>query len=187
MLENVKIIQDAQLGEIIFRKNPRAKRYIIRIKPEAVIVTIPNRGSYYFAKNFLEEQKNLIAKKKQTPDLQQRPQLPPADEFLLRQQAQNQLPVELNRLAKMHGFIYNNVKIQKSKTRWGSCSSKGTINLSLYLMLLPSHLIEYVLLHELCHTQEMNHSPKFWALLDRFTGGKSKHLRKEIRGYKVPI
>ena len=187
MPENVKTIQDAQLGEIIFRKNPRAKRYIIRIKPEVIVVTIPNRGSYSFAKEFLEKERPSIFKKKQTPALQQRPAISPADEILLRNQARNYLPIELNRLAKMNGFVYREVKIRKSKTRWGSCSSKGSINLSFYLMLLPSHLIEYVLLHELCHTQEMNHSPKFWALLDRFTDGKSKVLRKEIRGYKIPI
>jgi predicted metal-dependent hydrolase len=104
----------------------------------------------------------------------------------LRVRAQQYLPAEMQRLAQLHGFQYRQVKIRKSKTRWGSCSSKGIINLSFYLILLPSHLIEYVLLHELCHTVEMNHGPNFWALLDRHTRNRSKLLRKELRSYHIP-
>jgi predicted metal-dependent hydrolase len=104
----------------------------------------------------------------------------------LRALAKQYLPVEMQRLAQEHGFRYQQVKIRKSKTRWGSCSSKGIINLSFYLMLLPKHLIEYVLLHELCHTAVMNHSADFWGLLDRHTEGRSKGLRKELRQYHIP-
>jgi len=104
----------------------------------------------------------------------------------LRTRAKQYLPVEAQRLAQQHGFHYRQIRIKKSKTRWGSCSSKGIINLSLYLMLLPVHLIEYVLLHELCHTVVMNHSADFWSLLDRYTQGRAKALRKELRGYHIP-
>ena len=104
----------------------------------------------------------------------------------LRIRAKLYLPTEIQRLAQQHGFQYKQIKIRKSKTRWGSCSSKGIINLSFYLMLLPSHLIEYVLLHELCHTRVMNHSAAFWALLDSHTQGRAKVLRKELRTYHIP-
>jgi predicted metal-dependent hydrolase len=108
------------------------------------------------------------------------------EENELRARAKHYLPVEMQRLAQLHGFLYKQVKIRKSRTRWGSCSSKGTINLSFYLMLLPVHLIEYVLLHELCHTVEMNHSAAFWLLLDKHTEGRAKVLRKELRRYYIP-
>lgn len=69
----------------------------------------------------------------------------------------------------------------------GELLSEKNINLSYYLVLLPSHLIDYVLLHELCHTREMNHSERFWDLLDRFTDGKALALRKELKKYRTEI
>ena len=106
------------------------------------------------------------------------------NELMIR--AKHYLPPEIQRLAQQHNFRYSQIKIRKSKTRWGSCSSKGIINLSFYLMLLPVHLIEYVLLHELCHTVVMNHSADFWSLLDSHTQGRAKALRKELRQYYIP-
>lgn len=99
----------------------------------------------------------------------------------LRKEALRVLPPRLKQLADEHGFVYRSVKIQPSRTRWGSCSAAGNINLSLYLMLLPPHLADYVMLHELCHTREMNHSDRFWQQLDRVTSGRAKALRDELR------
>ena len=91
-------------------------------------------------------------------------------------------PPRLHELATAHGFDYRGVKIQPSRTRWGSCSARGDINLSYHLMLVPPHLADYVMLHELCHTREMNHSPRFWQLMDSVTGGRAKALRTEPEG-----
>ena len=106
-------------------------------------------------------------------------------ERALRQQAQWLLPERLRALSVLHGFSFKECKVSVSKGRWGSCSTKGSINLSCYLLMLPSHLREYVMLHELCHTREMNHGPRFWALLDNLTGGKSKALRNELHSYNT--
>ncbi|MFV0391721.1 MAG: M48 family metallopeptidase [Paludibacteraceae bacterium] len=106
-------------------------------------------------------------------------------DFFLRQEAKIMLPMRTKDLAKKHGFSYSAVKIQSSKTRWGSCSMKRTINLSFYLLLLPSHLIDYVILHELCHTKEMNHSPRFWEWMDKVTDGNAEKLRTELRKYRA--
>ncbi|MDL2265307.1 M48 family metallopeptidase [Parabacteroides sp. OttesenSCG-928-G07] len=102
-----------------------------------------------------------------------------------RHEAKRVLPGRLDQLARQHGFAYTEVKINSSKTRWGSCTSRKSINLSLFLMQLPWHLIDYVLLHELCHTVEMNHSERFWLLMNKVTGNKAKALRKELKGYHV--
>lgn len=105
----------------------------------------------------------------------------------LRRNAKIVLPPRLYILSMKHGLPYEQLKINSSKGRWGSCSAKKHINLSCYLMLLPSHLIDYVLLHELAHTKEMNHSEKFWALLDKLTDGKAKALRKELMQFNINI
>lgn len=103
----------------------------------------------------------------------------------LKKRASQYLPPLLDELASMNHFTYKRVKITGSKGRWGSCTATGSINLSCYLLLLPSHLIDYVLLHELCHTKEMNHGPKFWELLDQVTGGLAKQLRKEMKNHRA--
>lgn len=105
----------------------------------------------------------------------------------LRRNAKIVLPPRLYMLSMKHGLPYEQLKINSSKGRWGSCSAKKHINLSCYLMLLPSHLIDYVLLHELAHTKEMNHSEKFWALLDKLIDGKAKALRKELMQFNINI
>ena len=98
----------------------------------------------------------------------------------MRRRAKEVLPVRLEMLARAHGLTFRSVKINSSTGRWGSCSAQGDINLSLHLLLLPLPLIDYVLLHELAHTREMNHGPRFWDLLDTLTGGRAHALRDEL-------
>ena len=105
----------------------------------------------------------------------------------LRRNAKSILPPRLEHLSAQCGLPYASVKINSSQGRWGSCSARKNINLSYYLVLLPSHLIDYVLLHELCHTREMNHGERFWDLLNRFTDGKALALRKELKKYRTEI
>ena len=101
----------------------------------------------------------------------------------LKKSAQAYLPPLLSELAGHYGFKYKKVKITGSKSRWGSCSATGSINLSCYLMLLPPHLMDYVLLHELTHTKEMNHGPQFWEILNDLTEGRAKTLRAELKNF----
>lgn len=106
-------------------------------------------------------------------------------EAFARKRVKSRLVPRLLDMAKERGLNVNNVRVSSAKGRWGSCSSKGNINLSLYLILLPHHLQDYVLQHELTHLIEMNHSPRFWARLDGVCSGKAKALRKEMRGYNT--
>ena len=103
----------------------------------------------------------------------------------MKKSAQAYLPPLLEELASHYGFHYKKVKITVSKSRWGSCSATGNINLSCYLMLLPPHLMDYVLLHELTHTKEMNHGPKFWEILNELTEGKARSLRSELKNFRT--
>lgn len=105
----------------------------------------------------------------------------------MKRKAESFLPVLLKELSERYELPYKRTKITGSRSRWGSCSSIKSISLSCYLMLLPPHLADYVMLHELAHTREMNHGPQFWALLDGLTEGQAKRLRKELREYKLPF
>jgi predicted metal-dependent hydrolase len=106
--------------------------------------------------------------------------------YFMRKEAKRLLPNRTKQLAEKYGFTFSDVKIQSSKTRWGSCSRAQSINFSLYLMLLPAELVDYVILHELCHTKEMNHGANFWIWMDRVTDKKSKELRAQLKNYHMP-
>ena len=102
----------------------------------------------------------------------------------LRVRAKAELPPRLRALASQHGFIYNKVFIKNNVSNWGSCSVRGNINLNLRLVTLPEALRDYVMLHELCHLKEMNHGPRFHALLESVCPGH-RELEKELRTYRI--
>ncbi len=72
------------------------------------------------------------------------------------------------KISKIMGVEYNGITIRNQKTRWGSCSSKGNLNFNCLLMLAPESVRQYVVIHELCHLTHMNHSPAFWALVEKY-------------------
>ncbi len=85
----------------------------------------------------------------------------------LAEKALGYVPKRVSHYAKQIGVTYGKITIRNQKTRWGSCSSKGNLNFNCLLMLTPPEVIDYVVVHELCHRKEMNHSKAFWAEVEK--------------------
>lgn len=100
-------------------------------------------------------------------------------------EAKTLLPTRLAELARRHDFEYNKVTIRNNRRNWGSCSSKNNISLNLQMMKLPVELIDYILLHELVHTEIKNHSSKFWDKLNEVSNNRARELGREVRKYST--
>lgn len=85
----------------------------------------------------------------------------------LRDMASDKIKRRVRYLADKHGFKINRVAIKDTVSRWGSCSSDNNININWRLAMAPTRVMEYVIIHELCHTKEMNHSSRFWSLVEK--------------------
>jgi putative zinc protease len=105
---------------------------------------------------------------------------------ILRKQAKAYLPRRIDFLAEKYGFNFEKLRFSHTGTRWGSCSSSGTISLNIALMNLPHHLIDYVIIHELCHTRQMNHSFKFWQEVEKYCPDYKKYVQ-EIKQFSPSI
>lgn len=85
----------------------------------------------------------------------------------LANQAVEYIPKRVKYYAEKENFVYNKITIKNLVSRWGSCSTKGNLNFNCLLMLTPDYVIDYVVVHELSHLREMNHSEKFWAEVEK--------------------
>lgn len=104
----------------------------------------------------------------------------------LQQEANQLLPVRLKTLAGKYSFDYSSVRTKRLASRWGSCSQHRDIVLNIYLMQLPWHLIDYVLLHELVHTEHLDHSSAFWRRFEQ-AEPSAKRLRRELKTHQTII
>lgn len=101
----------------------------------------------------------------------------------LRLQAKQLLKQRLDTLATAHGYSYRSMSIKQLSSRWGSCDQDGNIVFNVYLMQLPWHLIDYVILHELAHTRVLRHGAPFWEEMEQYTP-HAKRLRTELHSYQ---
>jgi predicted metal-dependent hydrolase len=99
----------------------------------------------------------------------------------LRWRARETLPPRLADVAGLRGFSYRRVSVRQQRTRWASCSRRGTVSLNVKLLFLEPAVVDHILLHELCHTVEADHSPRFWALLEAHDADCALH-RRRLRG-----
>lgn len=186
-------VEHPRLGEVVLSQSRRARRISISVRATgAVRLSFPRGVSQKRALAFLDEKaewieaarERLARKRAALP-----PQLPPAEEKArieeLRRAAKADLPDRIGRISRITGLKYNKLTIRASRTKWGSCTGTNNISLSLFLMVLPGHLRDFVIVHELCHTVHHDHSPKFHALVDRLVGGNEKALNRELKAFSI--
>ncbi len=149
--------------QIRFVRHQRARRYLIRVDRDGQVrVTIPRGGSRREAEAFARRSQAWVARQRASVAARM---LPPEDEAQLKGLARVMLPERLLALAAIHGLTVSRVSIRNPKGRWGSCSRTGSISLNWRLVRMPDWVRDYVLIHELMHLKQMNHSPAFWALV----------------------
>ena len=164
-----KIFIDPEIGEVTLRKSVRSRSMSIRVHPvKGVTVTVPYMMPYAAGQIFFHTRRNwvkdtILKQKERIRDVQV-PTDAEIDELRIRAKAE--LPPRMVQLASRYGFVYNRVSIKHNATNWGSCSSKGNINLNLNIVRLPRLLQDYVLLHELCHLRHQDHGHAFHLLLE---------------------
>ena len=166
MKEKVHI--DPVLGEVRLRKSVRARRISIRVHPvRGILVTVPFYAPYAMGADFLESRREWAREALERAGARNA-ELPEGEDIeSLRAKAKAALPPRLAELAARYGFRYHRVTIKHNTSNWGSCSSKGNINLNLNLMRVPVPLQDYILLHELTHLHHADHGPAFHAELER--------------------
>lgn len=172
--------------------SPRARRITLSVRASGEVrLTYPRFVAREEALAFYEAKRGWVERAQQRVRARQQalPQLSEEEQRAeierLRRLAKADLPYRIARLAEQTGLRYTKLSIRAARTKWGSCSSKNAISLSLFLMQLPEPLRDFVILHELCHTVHHDHSPRFHALLDRLVGGREKELNRALRGYAL--
>lgn len=141
-------------------------------KDAEVIVRVPFQMPDTEIQKFLNEKSDWIEKHIQMQRLRMEnakhtKQLTEEEIQKLAEKALEVIPKRVAYYAKQMGVTYGRITIRNQKTRWGSCSSKGNLNFNCMLMLLPPEIQDYVVVHELCHRKEMNHSSSFWAEVEK--------------------
>ena len=140
----------------------------------------------FYNKNKVWLEKHIIENEKRTEESGFYPAFAEDEIKALKARAKQYIPQRVEYWAEIIGVKYNSVSIRAQKTRWGSCSSKGNLNFNCLLMLTDTEAIEYVVIHELCHIKELNHSKRFWSLVEAYMPNY-KEVQKHIKSMESEI
>ena len=175
------------IGPVSFERSRRARTLNLTVRPlSGARVAVPYGTSLSKALAFAQSKRAWLRER-----LDEIQQLEDEHRLLLEKesrldkvQARFRVEKRLSELAVRYGFAFNRVTVRRQKTRWGSCSSRNDISLNMRIVLLPDHLRDYVILHELMHTKIKHHGRGFWHALNTLVGN-AKDLDRQLRAYRV--
>ena len=163
------------------------KTIAIQIKPDGqVVVRCPKRMSIEEARRFAESKADWIEKHLAKRPPQDVAKYTPKEIEQLREQARKLVAERVKYYAPIIGVTYGQIAIRMQHTRWGSCSSKGNLNFNCLLAIVPPEVLDYVVVHELCHRKELNHSARFWSEVERVIPGY-RAQKKWLKDYGTPL
>ena len=150
----------------------KRKTISIQIKPNEVIIRAPLRMKEYEIEKFVETKRNRIEKHLKSVSEKEKllQNIEPYSEEEIKifiKKAKEIIPSKVDFYANKIGVTYNKITIRCQRTRWGSCSSKGNLNFNCLLVLFPDEIVDSVVVHELCHRKQMNHSAKFYSEIEK--------------------
>lgn len=153
----------------------RRKSLAIEVTPELqVVVRAPAQMPVREINAFVQEKDDWIrahlqrmAEKKRLREQCREQALSKEELQELAAQAMKLIPQKVRYYAPIIGVTYGRITIRNQRTRWGSCSGKGNLNFNCLLLLMPEEVLDYVVVHELCHRKEMNHSARFWEEVEK--------------------
>tara|TARA_B100000378_G_scaffold278600_1_gene282436 strand:- start:114 stop:683 length:570 start_codon:yes stop_codon:yes gene_type:complete len=183
------ILKNGRELEYTLRQSKRAKRIGLSISGDgSVVLTAPVGRRGEGAENFLFEKTEWLTKHLDRAEKSPKIPLPStrADYLANKEKASDLISERVEYFNQHYGYRFKEIKIKNQKTRWGSCSSQGNLNFNFRILFLPKHLRDYIVVHELCHLKQMNHSQKFWDLVAQ-TIPDHKAIRTELRNYSLDV
>lgn len=180
-----EIVLQGQVVSYRYRVHPNAKRVGLTISKEGNLsVTAPKLVPQYVVKAFLESHAEWILGRVtyfKERALTHPPVVhSPSEKKDTVAKAKELVQQKLKQYNEMYKLRWNKVTIKDTKTRWGSCSKRGNLNFNYKIAMLPEHLVDYVVVHELCHLGEFNHSQDFWNLVAKAIP-EYKECREELK------
>jgi len=184
------IILQGKKIEYQIKKNRLSRRLSLSVKRDGTLMaTVP----YFFSQaslieRFIKEKADWILqqKKKMEEQGQQNIKFDHKDYLVNKERARALVEEKIALFNKLYKFKIGKISIRNQQTRWGSCSGRGNLNFSYKLVFLPGYVADYIIVHELCHLKELNHSARFWALVAK-TIPNYLVIRRELKSHGLKL
>lgn len=166
------------------RRTKLAKRIKLSVHSDGrCVVSAPKYVPQYLIKKFVESKSSWIRERISLVEKSRQSKPRPhthAEISLYKREALKLIQERLTFFNTSYGYEWKDIRIKNQKTRWGSCSIHGNLNFNYKIALLPSHMADYIVVHELCHLKEFNHGKQFWKLVEK-TIPNYQSIRNELK------